>query len=144
MIQRTNGSPDSAPGLYYNPTYYAQNIRRYRQTHPPGDALLRVEAFDYLLISVLQLTNLSACCLELQAVHVDYAFPLFATVENTPDLFSKAQYPLPFATEASLSLLLNNHITSERFLPFGAPPPKPKKVVVTTSSGLLIFEPEEL
>ncbi len=143
MNEDQKGTPAASPGQYYDPGYYAQNLRRYRQIHPPGAALLRVEAFDYLLVSLLRITNVSGSGIEIQAVHIDHAFPLRASVENTPAFFSTVRYPLWLAAEASLSLVLNSHAAAERFEPLGSPPPKPRKVVVTTGSGLIILELED-
>jgi hypothetical protein len=138
MNTKENGFSDDRK-TYYLPASHAQHIRRYRQCSPSGDELLGIEAFDYLVISVLQITGLASPEMEIQAVHVDAAFPLGVTVENTTDLFSKTRYPLRLAYGAALPLLLHVHTASGCFRDL-CYPDKPRKVVVTTNHGPLVFE----
>jgi len=138
MNTKENGFSDDRK-TYYLPASHAQHIRRYRQCSPPGDELLGIEAFDYLVISVLQITGFASPEVEIQAVHVDATFPLGVTVENTPGLFAEAEYPLRLGYGASLTLLLDTPTTSKRFRQF-CYSGKPQKVVVTTNAGLMVFE----
>ncbi|XHR29136.1 MAG: hypothetical protein ACFUZC_00945 [Chthoniobacteraceae bacterium] len=141
MNTKENGISDRKP--YYLPASHAQNIVRYRQRCPEGDELLGIEALDYLVISVLQITGLSSPEIRILSVQADGAFPLVVSVENTTDFFSQTQYPLRIGYGASHSLLLNAPTASSDRIRQHCYPPKPREIVIDTDLGPVVFEAGE-
>ncbi|XHR29576.1 MAG: hypothetical protein ACFUZC_03265 [Chthoniobacteraceae bacterium] len=116
--------------------YPTENTRHYRQAIPLGNGLLNISSFDYLIFTVLEITGISPA--EIQAVHVDAAFPLRIALKETPEMVHVADYPLRLAPGESATFMLHTTSTSPILQRF-CYPTRPEKVIVTTRAGLLIF-----
>jgi hypothetical protein len=115
---------------------YLPAVCRYQQTYPAGDALLKAEAFDYFTFTVLQITGIHATEMEIQAIHVDHAVPLFKETRDSQKSDSQPRYVLRLAKGASISLLLS--ISSERHTWLNSL--FPQNVVILAKQSSIILE----
>ncbi len=118
---------------------YTPAVYHYRQVYPPGAALLKVEAFDHFVFSVLQLTGLEEAGLEIQSIHMDHALPLLTAMNAASACL---QYPLRLAKDSSISLLLNSYPATADRLPRWGSLLQPRKVVVSAKRGLIVLDVE--
>jgi hypothetical protein len=115
---------------------YLPAVCHYRQTYPTGKALLKAEAFDYFTFTVLQITGIHATEIEIQAIHVDHAVPLFTETRDPQKSDSQPRYALRLAKGSSISLLLS--ISSERNARINSP--FSQNVVILAKQSSIILE----
>jgi hypothetical protein len=119
--------------------FAAHVFRRYRQVLPAQEPRLKAEVYRAVIFDTLRLSNVSPRPMEINAVDVDWAFPLRLAVTNAPELFRLADFPMLLANGASVSLLLRSTSISPIIQRF-CYAPVPAKITVTTGAGPLVFQ----